>query len=194
MGASLKNYSEVLMASRVDGAALVAAAAATMLPANLGAKLTFDPGHFGVLGKAIRIEASGRISCAVTTPGTARYDVRFTSPVPTTVIVFDSLAMNLNIVAKNNVHWWLDLILICGVIGSAAQLFPASCRWGSEAVVGSPVPTAGGSGVLNLPYNTPPVLGTAFDGSVAQSMDMFFTQNVATGSMTLHNLLVTALN
>lgn len=192
MGASLRNYQEVLMCSRSDGSALTAAAAATALPAS--AKLTLEPGYFGVVGKAIRIEASGRISCVVTTPGTGRYDVRLTSPVPTTVTAFDSLAMNLNTVAKTNVHWWLDLTLICGVIGTAAQLFPHNCRWGSEAVVGSPLPTAGGSGVLNLPYNTAPALGTAFDGTVSQTLDLFFTQTVATGSMTLHNFIVTALN
>ena len=180
------------MSSRADGATLTAAAAATCLPA--AAKITFDPGYFGVIGKAIRIRASGRISNVVTTPGTARFDIRFVSPVPTTVVVFDGLAVPLNIVAKTNVHWWLDLTLVQGVEGTAAQLFPMNCMWGSEAVVGSPLPSAGGSGIINLPYNTSPALGTAFDATVAQTMDMFFTQNVATGSMTLHNFMVEALN
>lgn len=189
---SLKSYSEVLISSQIDGAALTAAAAASALPAS--AKYTFEPGYFGIIGKAIRIRASGRISCAVTTPGTARFDTRLVSPVPTTVIAFDSLAMNLNTVAKTNVPWYLDVTLVAKVVGAAAQLFPGPASWASEAVVGSPLPTAGGSGLLLLPYNVAPALGTAFDATVQQTLDLFFTQTVGTGSMTLHNYLLEALN
>lgn len=192
MASTLSPYQKTIMWSRVDGSALTAAAAASALPAS--ARATLEAGYFGVLGKAIRIRASGRISCAVTTPGTARFDVRFTGPTGTVVTVFDGLAMNLNIVAKTNVPWELDVTLACGVIGTSAQLFPGMCTWKSEAVVGSPLPTAGGSGVLLLPYNTAPALGTAFDATVQQTVDLFFTQTVATGSMTLHNFELTGLN
>lgn len=192
MGQTLNKYPQTLMFSRADGAVLTAAARATALPAS--AKLTLEPGYFGVVGKAIRVRASGRISCVITTPGTARFDLVLTSPVPTSVIVFDSLAMNLNIVAKTNVHWALDVTLACGVIGTTAQLFPGPASWGSEAVIGSPLPTVGGSGLLFLPVATAPALGTAFDATVANTLDLFFTQTVATGSLTLHEFEVTALN
>ena len=192
MGQSLNNYLETLIHSRANGSALTAAAAASALPA--AAKITLPPGHFGVVGKAIRIRASGRISCAVTTPGTGRFDVRFIDSAGTTVVVFDGLAMNLNVVAKTNVHWELDVTLVADVIGSAAQLFPSCCRWASEAVVGSPLPTVGGSGQLLLPVATAPAVGAAFDATKSNQIDLFFTQTVATGSMTLHELEITALN
>lgn len=185
---SLRPYVETLIDSQVDGTTLTAAAAASCIPA--AAKYTFEPGFFGVVGKAIRVRASGRISCAVTTPGTARFDLRFATGLP----IFDSLAMNLNVVAKTNVHWWLDITLICRVIGAAAQLFPGPAVWASEAVIGSPLPTVGSSGILLLPVATAPALGAAFDATVQQTLDMFFTQVETTGSMTLHNYMVEALN
>lgn len=193
---SLKSYSEILITSQSDGAAITAAAATSTLPA--AAKYTFEPGFFGVISKAIRVRASGRITIDGAAPGSARFDLRMTSPVPTTVVVFDSLAMNLNTVDKTTVHWMLDVTLVTRVIGSAAQLFPGPALWASEALIGSPLPTVGGSGMVLLPYNTAPVLGTAFDATVQQTLDLFFTQTVTGGtpanSLTLHNYLLEALN
>lgn len=192
MPSTLRPYQETLIFSRLDGPTLTAAARASCVPA--GAKIQFDPGFF-LYNKAIRVRASGRISCVVTTPGTARLDLQLTSPVPTSVIVFDSLAMNLNVVAKTNVHWTLDVTLAAGLTTLAVQqLFPGPATWVSEAVVGSPLPTAGGSGVLTIPVATAPALGAAFDATVAQTLDLFFTQTVATGSFTLHEYGIEALN
>src|SRR3954466_68501 len=96
---------ETLLAHRGDGTALTAAARASLMQGSTAtrAKYTFGPNFFEP-NKVIHIAASGRISNAVTTPGTARFDVSFGG----SVIVFDSLAINLNIVAKTNVHWALD--------------------------------------------------------------------------------------
>jgi hypothetical protein len=170
-----------------DGSPLTAAAAASCIPPEC--KITL-PNNYWDRGKQWRVRASGRISCAVTTPGTARLDLRLGS-----VVAFDSLAINLNIVAKTNVHWWLDVKLTCRAVGNGTvtQLFPNGI-FGSEAVVGSPLPTAGGSGVVFLPYNTAPALGTGFDNTLANTVDMFFTQTVATGSFTLHDYMIEELN
>lgn len=192
MGQNFRNRQETLIFSRADGATLTAAARASLLPA--GAKITLEPGYFGTVNKGIRIRAAGRISCVVTTPGTARFDVNFQDSAAVNVIVFDSLAMNLNIVAKTNVHWALDVTLAAGVVGATAQLFPGPAHWSSEAVIGSPLPTVGGSGLLHIPVATAPALGTAFDATKSNIIDLFFTQTVATGSITLHEFEVTALN
>lgn len=190
---ALSSWRETLMAHRGDGTALTAAARASLMQGTTAtrAKYTFPPNFFEP-NKTIHIVASGRISCVVTTPGTARFDVSLGG----TVVAFDSLAINLNIVAKTNVHWALDLILVCQASGSGTTgtLFPSECFFTSEAVVGSAVPTAGGSGSVLLPYNTAPVVGTGFDSTVSQSCELFFTQTVATGSVQLHTYLLEALN
>jgi hypothetical protein len=180
------------MSHRGDGTALTAAAQASLLQGATAsrAKYTF-PANFFEVNKCIKITASGRISCAVTTPGTARFVVKLGS-----VSAFDSLAINLNIVAKTNVHWSLELVLYCQTAGDSttATLFPGQCSWTSEAVIGSPLPTVGGSGAVLLPYNTAPAVGTGFDSTVSQQFDLQFTQTVATGSITLHSVKIEALN
>lgn len=190
---ALSTWRETLISHRGDGTALTAAARASLMQGASAtrAKYTFPPNFFEP-NKAIRIAASGRISNVITTPGTARFDVSLGG----SVIAFDSLAINLNAVAKTNVHWALDLVLICQASGggTTATLFPSTCYFESEALIGSPLPTLGGSGGVLLPYNTAPVVGAGFDSTVSQTCELFFTQTVATGSVQLHTYLLEALN
>jgi len=170
-------YWKSLFTSQSAGTALTAAAAASMLPAQ-AALWTLPAGFLDAPGKQLLLEAEGKISCAVTTPGTARFDLRFGG-----TVVFDTLAMNLNIVAKTNVHWLLRVKLTAAVIGSSAALMGQG-YWISEAVIGSPLPTVGSSGTFTVPYNTAPINGSTFNSNAAQTVDSYFTQTVATGSMT----------
>jgi hypothetical protein len=184
---SIQTWQETLMTAQADGTANTTGTAASALPTH--AKFTL-PNNYFYIGRMVRIFASGRISCVVTTPGTARYDIQFGG-----VKVFDSLAMNLNIVAKTNVHWVLDVILTCRAIGSGTSCnFMPQGTWTSEAAIASPLPTAGGVGVFTLPYNAAPAVGTGCDSTSALTVDLFFTQTVATGSHTLHEYSFTALN
>lgn len=171
---------ETLVTAQSDGTALTAAAAASCIPA--AAKFGLPANFFKYIGQQLIVKASGRISCAVTTPGTARFDVRFGAG---GTVVADSLAMNLNIVAKVNVNWHLYCELTCRGIGTAATLHQA-WTFASEAGIGAPLPTVGGSAVFTMPYNSPPVVGASFDSTAIQIVDLFFTQTVATGSLQLH--------
>lgn len=167
-----------LASLQADGPTLTAAAAASMLQPQ--AKAVLPAGYFDRVGKQLLILATGRISNVVTTPGTARFDVRMDS-----TVVADSNAMPLNVVAKTNVGWWLEMLLTCKAVGSAGNLMMQG-RWQSESYIGSPAATAGGNGSIMLPYNAAPAVGANFDTSVAHALDVFFTQTVATGSMTCH--------
>lgn len=190
---SLNTWQETLLGHRGDGTALTAAATASLLQGATATRCLYTfPANFFEVGKGINIKASGRISCVVTTPGTARFDLQFGG----SIVVWDSLAINLNIVAKVNVHWALDVELWTQAAGNGttATLFPGICTFTSEAVVGSPLPTAGGSGTVTLPYNTAPVVGTGFSSVVSNQMDLRFTQTVATGSIQLHTYKIVALN
>lgn len=172
-----------LVTALVDGATITSTTAASCLPTP--AKYTL-PNNFFYAGKQLRITASGRISCVVTTPGTARYDVRFGS-----TVVFDSQAINLNTTAKSNVAWWLEILLTCRTTGSGTSAtLMGQGRWTSEAGVGAPAVTAGGNAVFMIPYNAAPAVGSGFDSTAAQAVDLFFTQTVSTGSMTLHQYLL----
>jgi hypothetical protein len=182
----MQGWMELLVGAQVDGPTLTAAAAASCIPP--AAKYTLKANYFDYIGKQLLIKAYGRISVVVTTPGTARYDVRFGA-----TVVADSLAMPLNIVAKTSVNWELEMLATCRLLGTAGNLMWQG-RWISEAVIGSPLPTVGGSGVFTLPFNSAPAVGANFDTTASQAVDMFFTQTVATGSMTLHQYAIYGVN
>lgn len=169
-----------LVSMVADGPALVAAAAASMLDAS--GKIVGIPANYWTLGKQWLVKAQGRISNVITTPGTARVDLRLGAAGNT--VVFDTGALILNQVAKVTVPWDLELMLTCRAIGAAANLFGIG-MFTSEAIVGSPLPSAGGNGSLMVPVGTPSVGGN-FDSTVANNLDAFFTQTVATGSFTCH--------
>jgi hypothetical protein len=170
-----------------DGPTLTAASSASCIQPN--GKITL-PNNYWYVGRQWRVRLYGRISSVVTTPGTARFDLRMGA-----VVAFDTLAMPLNIVAKVNVPWSLDVLITCRAVGNgtATQLFGQG-TWESEAVIGSPLPSAGGSGQFLVPFNTAPAVGTGFDNTLANTVDVFFTQTAATGSLTVHQYFIEELN
>jgi hypothetical protein len=178
---------QVIASAYTDGPTLTAAATASLLPTYVPTTL---PAGYWQIGRIWRITASGRISCVVTTPGTARWDLRMGA-----VTVFDSLAIPLNIVAKTNVPWWLEILITCRSVGSGTSAtLMGQGYWLSEAALLVPVPSTGpGPGGNTLPYNTAPVVGTGFDSTAANAIDFRWTQTAATGSITMHQFLVEQL-
>jgi hypothetical protein len=186
---SVQSWRELLTTAQADGPTLTAAAAASCIPVN--SKIVL-PNNFWYIGRMMKISLAGRISNVVTTPGTARFDVR-TGP-SGTIIAYDTGALNLNIVAKTNVPFWLDIMLTCRAVGvSTSTTLMGVGNFQSESVVGSPANTAGSNGALLAPVGAPAV-GTGFDNTAANVIDVFFTQTVATGSMTVHQYYVEAMN
>ena len=186
---SKQTWQETLVLSKTDGPTLTAAARASCIPVADRIQL---PNLFWEIGKTLHLVMGGRISCVVTTPGTARFDLCLGAA--GTVIVFDTLALNLNIVAKTTVPWILDVTLVCRAVGTgtATTFFPTAW-FASEAVIASPLPSVGGNGFLNVPVGTPAV-GAGCDNTAAHILDCFFTQTVATGSLTVHHYRVDILN
>lgn len=173
------------LAVGVDGTALTAAARASLLQGATGKRglWTMRPNELRV-DDVLHIRASGRISCVVTTPGTAAFDLSFGVGGTKTM---DTLAIPLNIVAKVNVPWILDMEGIVKATGNAGNILWQG-YWFSEAALNTAVPSTGpGPGGNTLPYNTAPVVGTSVDMTVATILDFNFTQTVATGSVQLHN-------
>ena len=184
---SLQSWQETLITSQVDGAAVTAAAATSLLPA--AAKYTLPANFFSVIGKQKRVQASGRISSVITTPGTARFDVRFGA-----TVVFDGLAVLLDsVVGHTTVGWILDILLTCRAIGATGNLMGQGL-WTSEDILG--VPATPPKGVLSaiLPWNSTPAVGNNFDTTATQQVDLFFTQTAATGSCTCHQYSLISLN
>ena len=179
-----KGFRERILEVIEDGAALASSTTQTSLLPASALEGAFGIGYFE-RGKVVAFEFSGRISTVVTTPGTLTLTFRIGS-----VDVFSSGAMTLNTTAQTNVHWRLSGELVCRVAGNSTltTLFPKGCQFASHAVIGSPAPTAGGAGVHMLPYNTAPALGSGFDFTGAQGINVMGTWSVsnASNSITLH--------
>jgi hypothetical protein len=182
---AVNGYQSVLYSSTADGPAKTATAIATLITTTTTPLWTLPPNYFNVIGKKLRISMWGRISCAVTTPGTFRLDVLLGG-----TSVWNTGALNLNVVAKTNVPWALDIDFVCRSIGSgtSATLFGMG-EFRSEAVVGAPLPSAGSNGSLLCPVGAPAV-GSGFDSSASKTVDLHHTQTVSTGSVTLHHYTI----
>ena len=182
-----QSWSQVLASSQSDGPALTAAARALALPQQ--AVFTLPANFFQFVGQQLLVKASGRISSLITTPGTARFDVAFGSNV-----VADSQAILLDTVAAHtNVGWHLEMLMTCRAVGSSANLM-FDGTWTCEDILG--VPASAPKGVLSamLPWNAAPAVGANFDSTATQQVGLYFTQTVATGSLTVHQYSLIALN
>jgi hypothetical protein len=170
-----------LVLSSTDGPTLTAAAAASCIPV---ANRIILPTNYWQPNKQWYIALAGRLSCVATTPGTGRFDLRLGPS--GNIVVFDSGAANLNVNGKTTVPFLLECWLTCRAVGTGtASNLMGVANLQSEAIVGSPANSAGGNGSLLLPVGAPAV-GGGFDNTAANAVDMFFTQTVATGSMTVH--------
>jgi len=174
----MSNYSVVQwQASSNDSqsaaAAITAASATEMIQTT--ARWAWSPAPMIKVGDRFRFEASGIISCVVTTPGTARFDIRTVSG---GIVLADTGAMSLNTTAKTNVPWFLTARCRVSAVGSGTSAAIKSWwQFTSEAVVGSASGTA-------LSILVSPGAGAGFDSTITNQLTAFFTQTVATGSMT----------
>jgi hypothetical protein len=175
-------YQSTLVAAQVDGTAVTSTTETTLLPG--AARLLLPAGYLGTVGKRFQVRASGRISNVVTTPGTLT--LRFKLGPTANIAVATSQAIALNVVAKTNVSWILEAFFTLRTIGSgtAATLF-TNGTWTSESVVGSPVPASGGPGSAMWQASAP-VVGTGFDSTVANLVDLTAQFSVAGNSIQLH--------
>jgi hypothetical protein len=185
---SHQTWQETLVSAQSDGTAVTGTTIGSLLPSQ--AKFTMPANYFDYVGKKLRIRAAGRISNIVTTPGTLTLTLRFGASTAVAV----SQGMQLNAVAKTNVTWVLDWAFDLRVIGSAAQFIHTGV-WQSESVVGSGTGAAGstGPGQFLIPA-TAPALGTAFDSTVSQAVDLLATFSLTGNSIQLHQYALESMN
>jgi hypothetical protein len=190
---SNQGYEEAISSLTTDGNALNTSTTATSLLGASGSaasasRVTLPAGFFSWPGKMLKVTAMGRISNIVTTPGTLTLDVRLNA-----VVAFNGGAMSLNAVAKTNVSWLLEIYLTCRAIGNGTNAtLMGQGRFTSESVVSS---AAGLPNSLLLPASAPAV-GTGFDSTVAQVLDLFGTWSIsnAANSIQVHQFVAEAMN
>ncbi len=171
-------YSAALITSQGDGSALTASTSPTsILPAQ--AKFTLGAQQMDRIGRQFMVRAAGRVT-TVTTPGTLTLDIRLGA-----VVAANSGTMVLSTTAKTNVAWELEwLLTLRSVGGGTSATFMHQGHWMSEAAGATTV--AGEAKTIMLPQSAPAV-GTGFDSTAAQLVDLFATWSISNAdSITLH--------
>ncbi len=184
------SYWETLVSAQIDGTANTTGAAASAIPA--AAKKTLPTNYFDVIGKKILIKAAGRITTVSTTPGAITWDVRFGA-----TVVFNGAAIAQVVTnGYTNIGWYLEILLTCRAIGASttANLMGQGTYTAPNVLGGANVAMPIGGVVAMLPWNTAPAVGTGFDSTATQQVDLFFTSTVGTGSMTLHQYDLIGMN
>jgi hypothetical protein len=191
----------ILDSLQTPGTAVTAAARTSLTAGGVAtaSRFTIPGGMIKYPGDIIEVIASGIISCVVTTPGTARFDLAFGTTLGTAL--FDTQAMPLNIVARTNVLWSLRLRATCTAPGITSN-WVWDGEWLSEAMINTALQATGpGPGGTKVPYSgtatgaSNVVSASTFNTTVSNIMDLNFTQTVATGSITLQQMdlsLITA--
>lgn len=133
---------------------------------------SFYPNFFQ-LGRKLRVTAHMAISNIVTTPGTITFQVMLGS-----VVAWTSGAIQLNATAHTTLPAKLVVDLTCqlsntGVGGAIAKLMGQGMLYGVMFTL-----TAGQTDAANTPGAFPvpatvPALGTAFDGTISQTLDFW---------------------
>lgn len=190
---SMQSWQETLIQANSDGSALSASTSATsLLPA--AAKFTM-PANFLRVGSVLRVRFAGRLSNLVTTPGTLTIELRMG---PTsTIAAFSSGAMQMSSTAHSNVPIVGEIMLTCRAIGNSTNANFMGQGWAlSQALSLTAVADSTTTPAHLLMPNTAPAVGTGFDSTVANVVDLFgtFSVNSASNSITIHQYTLEAVN
>ncbi len=141
----------------------------SVLPA--AAKFTI-PANFFNVGSLLRVTLVGQLSNVVTTPGTWDFKFKFGS-----TAVFDTGTLASSTTAHTSLPHWMDILLTCRIIGASAQLMGQGKTHGIMCLTSGADLTT--HGTLMAP-TTAPALGTAFDSTATQQVDLTLTCSTTT--------------
>ena len=172
----LTPYYARLQTSQVDGAAVTAATITSMLPTQ--AKYTLPASFLQFIGQDLRVRAAGRLSTTTGT-NTLTFSVVFGS-----IAVFASGAVTL-IASQTNQSWVFDVTMtLCAVgSGTSANFMGIGTLQASAAVL------ANGNVVTPA---TAPAVGSGFDSTAVQTVDLQCTWSATGNSLTCHQYALDA--
>lgn len=192
---SKQGWQETLISSTADSTAVSnTTTSTTILPAS--ARYTLPANFYSEVGKAIRVKAAGRMGTVVTTPGNIQFFLQH-GTVASPISVFSSGTTNLNVTAQTNATWLLEIVWVCRAIGASTSANGlGTAKFISRASLNAPaVGTTTGVGTVVLP-DTAPAVGTGFDSTITNVVDLFAQFSIANSSNTIttHQYTLESLN
>jgi hypothetical protein len=188
----LQTWQQTLYTMPVVGAAISATTTALSMLSTATAKLTLPNSFFQYPGQMIRVRGAGQLSNVVTTPGTLTIDFRLGA-----VVAFTSGAMQMSTTAHTTLPIDFDIILTVRSIGTGTQAtLMGQGKATSQCLSLTAVADSGTTPATLLMPNVTPAVGTGFDSTSTQLVDMFATFSVATSgtAITLQQLIIESLN
>ncbi len=188
---SMQTWQETLVTAQAAGPTLVNSTTATsILPT--ASKIILPSNFFSSPGRAVRIKLAGQVSNIVTAPGNLTLDFRLGS-----VVAFNGGAMLLSTTAHTNVPWVAEILLTCRSVGSgtSATLIGQGSATSQALSLTTVADSTTTPATLLLP-NTAPAVGTGFDSTASQQIDVFATFNTANAGngLTLQQFILESLN
>jgi hypothetical protein len=101
-----------------------------------------------------------------------------------------ALAQN-TVAAKTTLPWIFQAWLTCRAVGATGNFWGVGV-FQNESIVGSPLPSVGGSGGLIVPTGVTAV-GANVDLTAANVFEFVYTPTVTTGSFTVHQFILETL-
>jgi hypothetical protein len=151
------------------------------------------PANFFQVGSMLEIDILAAISNRVTGPDTFTVQIMVGS-----VIAFTTGAINLTTTAHTTIPVWGKILLTCRSIGNGTQAaLIGSSKWHGQMIA---MASGLADGAANTGYaiapNTAPAVGTGFDSTVDNTLDLFVAQSVsnAGNGFQLHQYKVTSPN
>lgn len=146
---------------------------ATALAGASSGFITLPPNFFDRPGKRITIEGQAGISNRVTGPDTFTMQIMLNS-----VIAFTTGAITLTTTVHTTIPMWFNIQLTCRTTGNGtlATLMGQALLRGQMVAMTSAADNAAGTGWAMAP-NTAPAVGTGFDSTISQTVDLFVAQS-----------------
>lgn len=188
---SAYSWGEVLVTAQAAGANLTASVAATSLLPT-AAVYSLPQNFFSVPGKMVQMIATGQLGNIVTTPGTLTLDVF----VGGSVVAFNGGAMQLSSTAHTTLPFYLEILLTCRSVGSGtACTLIGQGKIISQCLSLTAVADSTTTPATLLLPNTTPAVGTGFDSTLAQSVNLRGTFSLSNANaIQLQQYALIALN
>lgn len=183
---SLQTWEETLYTTINDGAAVTAAAEATLVP------IYTLPANYLYPGRTMKWTVMGRLSSAITTPGTFTFKLSYSATGLGAVAVLTSGAFAPDpTAAATNLTFMAEFWAVCRASGTSGSLM----GWGRidwpDYDDATTTTIVGNLGMIVAPVSAPAV--ATVDTTVARSLNPTYTPSLATASMTCHAAILEAL-
>jgi hypothetical protein len=183
-------WRETLTSSSANGNTLIGNVSGSLLnPAN---RIQLPSCYF-YPGRTLQFRLMGVIITSVTSVApSVRFQICL--GVEGTTVVYDTQTVPLVQATRPSSTWTLEVDLVCRSIGiGVATTFMPTAALQCPALIGGPVPTAGGNSSFLVPVDGP-ALGGGTDSTVAPIVDVFCTCSGAGTGLILANYRLDALN